>query len=589
MRVGTSYYPELVDPKEWSRDLGLMRETGIEVIRMLDFAWTSLEPREGEYHWDWLDSFVDLADEHEMDLIFCTPTASPPAWLATQYPQIMIELRDGTRRPFGARRDADVCSPIYRDYACEIARRMGERYGQHRRLIGWQIDNELCGSEHQYPESHTPENTWRFRRWLRERYGSIEAVNRAWYLAFWNQSWSDWGEVTTPRPERVTPGWTIDYARFFSEMHVEFARLQYDVLRPLIHDSQWITHNSTAMFDRGLDHADMGHAMDVAGWDAYYGAASAGHEFKEAFIGLACDWLRTATRKPIKIMETAFGQLRDEQKLDRYLKLLARHGADLLLIYHWRGKRGNVEQGGGVCDFSGDPRPENIAPVRQAVAFARSAPPAETSRRSAAFIFSVDCYRAHLHRPPLAKRSGRPDYLDAMIPMYDVARRALGPLDVLAPGEPLDGYRVVFAPALRLLDESHADVILDYVSRGGVLFAAGDMAHQSTTGVFYPKPGSPLQPALGVKIQTSRFELERVTVECVDGERFEADGWIERWDETDGEVLGRFRDCTWDGMPALLRRVYGKGDVFFSAVTGADSVEYFLPAVLNAAGITDVG
>ncbi len=586
MKIGASYYPEFCPPEEWDADLARMRDAGIAAVRVLDFAWSVMEPREGEYDWGWLDRFVDLADRREMDLVFCTPTATPPAWLATQYPQIMIEMRRGDRRPFGARRDVDVCSPIYREYACEIADRMGERYGRHPRLVGWQIDNELCGSEHEFPESHTPETTWRFRRWLRDRYGTVDRVNDAWYLTFWNQRWSDWGEVTTPRPDRVTHGWAIDYARFFSDMQVEFARLQYDVLRPLIDGRQWITHNSTAMFDRGLDHADMARALDVAGWDAYYGAASAGHGYRGEFVALACDWLRTATRKPIKIMETSFEKFTPEG-LDQYLGLLARHGADLVMLYHWRAKRGNVEQGGGVCGFDGRPRPERLARVHQAVATARETAPAEPTKRSCAFIFSVDNYRVNLHRPSWVHKPARPDYLDAMIPTYAAALEHLGPMDVVAPGEPLTDYRIVFAPALRLLDEEDAAVIRDYVAVGGVLVAAGQMAHQSTTGVFHRTLGQPLQPMLGVEVRFEPSEPDGVEIVWPGGDVHPAEGWFERWDACDGEVLASFQGGAHDGVPAMLHRRYGKGAVFFSAATGLDAVRRLLPIALEAAGLAE--
>ncbi|MEM6391520.1 MAG: beta-galactosidase [Planctomycetota bacterium] len=577
MRIGTSYYPEFCPPQDWDQDLAQMRDAGVDVARVLDFAWSVIEPREGEYDWAWVDQFVEVADRHRIDLVFCTPTATPPAWLATQYPQIMIELRDGTRRAFGARRDVDVCSPIYRDYSCEIAARMAERYGGHPRVIGWQIDNELCGSEHTYPESHTPESTWRFRRWLRERYGTLDRLNDAWYLTFWNQRFSDWGEVTTPRPDRTTHGWGIDYSRFFSDMLVEYARLQYDAMRPLIREEAWITHNSTAMFDRGLDHADMARAMDVGGWDAYYGAASAGHDYKPQFIGLATDWLRTATRKPVKIMETGARDLSGE-----LIELFAKHGADLALIYHWRAKRGNVEQGGGVCGFDGKPRPQMMARVHDAVAAAERVTPISADPQPYAFVFSVDNYRANMRRPSWVKKSGRPDYLDAMIPTYTAALDAVGPMDVVAPGQTLAGYRAVFAPALKLMDADTAALLHDYVDAGGHLVVAGPMAHQSTTAVFHNTQGEPLKALLGVEVCFDpRADLEGVQVSWADGTSHAAQGWVEHWDEADGDVLARFSGGALDGVPAVISRQVGSGSIYFSAVTGYETVTKLIHLALE--------
>lgn len=147
MKFGTSYYPELIDENEWSTDLTRMRNAGLGVIRMLDFAWTAIEPAEGAYTWDWLDRFLELAHSNKFEVILCTPTATAPAWLVRQYPQIMVVLAESGRREFGGRRDVSVCSAIYRDYAVRLAADLGKRYGNHPAVIGWQIDNELMGPE----------------------------------------------------------------------------------------------------------------------------------------------------------------------------------------------------------------------------------------------------------------------------------------------------------------------------------------------------------------------------------------------------------------------------------------------------------
>ena len=580
MQVGTSYYPELTPQMDWDRDLGLMAEAGLSVVRVFDFAWAAFEPRELEYDFAWAQRFLDLLTKHGLSAVLCTPSAAPPAWLIHQYPQIMIETREGQSLPFGGRRDVDVCSPIFRDYAVRIATAMGERFGQHPAVIGWQIDNELCGAEHLAPESHTPESTWRFRRWLQAKYGDLAALNKAWYMTFWSQAFSAWGEVTTPRCQRVTRGWAIDYSRFFSDMQAEFARLQYDALRPHLAEHQWINHNSTAMFDRGLNHADMARALDNAGWDAYLGAASAGHGYQEQFVCLANDWLRTATRQPVKVMETGIHDCTEE-----YLSLLARHGVDMVLFWHWRCHRGNLEAGGRtICDYAGEPYPESYALAKAAAAFGRQASAPDVSRRHAAMIFSVDCFRAHLHKGK-GWKEGPPDYLDALIPTYAEAIERLGPIDVVEPGASLDGYRIVFAPSLRLLDESAAAVIRDYVESGGVLLASGKTAQVNGTAVYYERPGEPLAAVIGARLRVpgDHPRLEAATIQTHDGQSLATEGWVERWVEADGEVLGTFRGGEFDGLAALRHRSVGRGQAFLSATSDRNAIAYLMPQALAAA------
>lgn len=168
MKLGASYYPELVSETEWRRDLLNMREARLSVIRMNEFAWSSLEPREGEYAFGWLDRFLDLAHELGFEVILCTPTATPPAWLGTQYPEVYVELADGEVRRHGGRRDMDLDNEVYRYFSHQITVKLGERYGQHPAVSHWQLDNELFGVEGPdlRPGCHTRAATFRFRQYL---------------------------------------------------------------------------------------------------------------------------------------------------------------------------------------------------------------------------------------------------------------------------------------------------------------------------------------------------------------------------------------------------------------------------------------
>ncbi len=580
MKWGVSYYPEWTPRSEWARDLDRMNQAGLTVLRILDFGWSAIEPREGDYRWDWLDHFLELVADRDMQVVMCTPTATPPPWLAQQYPQVMIELRTGQRRPFGSRRDVDLCSPIYRDYCAEIAQRMADRYGHHATVLGWQIDNEIVGPELAPPESHSPDANWRFRRWLRERYETIDALNEAWFTIFWNQAFSDWGEVTTPRHDRVTRGWAVDHARFFSDMIIEYTKVQYDVIRPRIADHQWITTNSTAMMDRGIDHGELHNRLDVAGWDAYPGAASAGHGHPMAFTALVCDWLRASTRKPVKVLETRVTPGEPGTKL---FPMLHHHGVDTVLLWHWREHRGNVEQRSQViCDWAGEPYPDHLERVKQAVESTRNLPalPDELPPKRVALIFSLDNYRVHMHKDPYDR--SKLNYLDTLIAMYEPLWEAGIEMDVVPPDADLSGYELVAAPSLRLLDEADAKRITDYVAQGGALLASAKSAHQNTTAVFYPQPLSPLADVLGVTLREDARPPETpLTIQLADGTTVDAVAWPEKWETTDGEVLGHFASGPLDGRPAVLKRRFGQGHVLYLAAPSAPAITALLPEWLK--------
>ncbi len=180
MEFGVSYYPELTPESEWDRDLGMMLAHGIRTVRILDFAWSSIEPKEGVYDFGWLDRFMDLCAGRGFSVVMCVPTAAPPQWLMSQFPEIMIERRDGSRLSYGERRACCVNSTVYRDFSAGVAEALAQRFGRHAAVVGWQADNELIGPEYRdIFECHCPDCQWRFRKWLKKRYGTVQEINEA--------------------------------------------------------------------------------------------------------------------------------------------------------------------------------------------------------------------------------------------------------------------------------------------------------------------------------------------------------------------------------------------------------------------------
>ena len=571
LTFGVSYYPELLEHEQWDHDLELMSEAGLKVVRVLEFAWAQLEPREGQYEWAWADRFLDRCDSHGLRVVICTPTATPPTWLLRQYPDVMVTLREGGRRTIGSRRDLDPCHPIYRDFSERIAGLMARRWGGRDTLIGWQIDNELIGPELAPPETHSAMAQWRFRRWLRQKYrDDLEALNEAWFLGFWSQRFSDWGEVLTPVHERVTRGWALDYAAFFSDMLGDYARLQYDAIRPHAAAEQWITTNATAMVDRGIDHAAIARRLDVAGWDAYPGAASAGRGHHDAYTAMCCDWLRCATGKPVKILETVVGPTQIDAD---YLRMLHRHGVDLVLFWHWRQHRGNVEQNSEpVCDYEGKPYADCLDFIKQITRdptlVGCGAP--DLSRRDTAMLLDIHNQRWHLHRDP-HHAAPTYDYARAAGHTYAGLREAGVSLDVIDWAAALDDYQLLVVPSPRLMDREQAERLMAYVRGGGRLILTGKACAMSRTGVYHAPPGGPLSAMLGV---TGRDESRVTETQPArrDQARVEFDPWIdvleEPWEPDAGEpaeVLARFIGGIAEGRPALLHRRHGSGEVWYLA------------------------
>jgi len=576
MEFGVSYYPELIPADQWERDLDLMAEHGLTVVRFLEFAWSRFEPREGEYEWPWLDRFLAMLTDRKMTAILGTPTASAPPWFSRQHPEAGCVMSDGERLGYGSRRTLCVNHPVYRHFAEDVARRLGERYGEHPAVIGWQIDNELIGPERGEFLCHCENCQWRFRDWLKRRYPGVDAVNEAWGLGFWSMSFGDWGEVVTPRRTHC-PGYVLDAYRFYSDSQVAFIKLQRDALRQNIDDRQFICHNSTGIFDRGIDHRAYARAQDQTGWDAYAGAAAAGHEAKAPFAGLAHDLFRSSLGKPFWVFETNT----DERQYAAYLAEMRARGARGIVYWHWRQHRSGVEQNNpALCDHAGRPNLERLAMLRRVHERLRGDRlPESIDRRPAAIVFTPDCVRA-VHR-----RKQRPiPYLDAVAKAYQPLWRHGIATDVVYPGQALDGYRLVVMPGLSLISAEQAAVLRTFVEHGGVLLAGGETAHRDLHGVFFPRRGQPLEEVLGFSIESSGPD-EPAAIETVDGRSFPAAACVESVAPTDAEVLAWHRRDGERVEPAALRHRFGEGTVFYAASRSGPLHEWLAEAAADAAGL----
>ncbi|MCM1173790.1 MAG: beta-galactosidase [Blautia sp.] len=267
MTMGTCYYPEHWNEELWASDLERMKEAGITVIRIAEFAWNKIEPREKEYDFSFFDRFLDLCLEKKMNVIFSTPTATPPAWLTEAHEEALNARMDGTLYRHGCRKHYNYNSPVYQEYCREIVTRTAMHYGPHPAVIGWQIDNELnCEIRDFYSEADDAA----FRIFLQEKYGTLDALNAAWGAVFWNQTYTDWKQVHLPRPvpaDGVNPHLKLDYCRFVAESTFRFCKMQADILRKYCKPGDFITTNG--MFPHIDNHRMAKECLDIYLYDSY--------------------------------------------------------------------------------------------------------------------------------------------------------------------------------------------------------------------------------------------------------------------------------------------------------------------------------
>ncbi|MBO5486900.1 MAG: beta-galactosidase [Eubacterium sp.] len=246
--LGVCYYPEHWEESLWDDDLERMKEYGIEVIRIAEFAWNKFEPEEGVFTFDFFDRFMERTKEKGMKVIFCTPTATPPLWLSEKYPEILNADIDGNLYYHGTRRHYNLNSVIYREYCRKITEKLAEHYVKYDNIVGWQLDNEInCENDLYYSQSDHDA----FRKYCKEKYKTLDNFNQKMGTVFWNQTYTDWQQVHLTRRTntygQTNPHLQLEEKRFISESVYSFFKLQADIIRKWQNiygrENQFITTN----------------------------------------------------------------------------------------------------------------------------------------------------------------------------------------------------------------------------------------------------------------------------------------------------------------------------------------------------------
>ena len=236
MRIGVDYYPEHWDRTLWKADADLMKETGVKLVRLAEFAWCRMEPEEGRFTFDWLDDAVKMFAERGIGVVLCTPTSCPPLWLYEKYRDSVMVEKDGVPTRIGVRGHRCINHPNVREHCERIIEEMTRHYAGNPAVIAWQIDNELeayqcycgtCGAK--------------FRGWLRQKYGSLDEINKAYGNVVWSGEYSSWEQIRLPfghYPEAwMNPAFMLDYNRFASDNMIEFSSWQAALIRKNCPDS----------------------------------------------------------------------------------------------------------------------------------------------------------------------------------------------------------------------------------------------------------------------------------------------------------------------------------------------------------------
>jgi len=608
---GADYYPEQWPEEVWEEDVALMREAGVNLVNVGIFAWSRIQSAEGHYDWGWLDRILDLLHRNGIGAGLATATASPPPWATAAYPEMLPHDADGTVFSPGARQHFSPTSPDYRRLASELVEAIATRYATHPAVKLWHVDNELgCHLHYDYSD-HAARA---FRAWLQERFGTIDALNRAWGTTFWSQIYTDFEQILPPRKATygVNPAHLLDFKRFTSDALLGLFTMQRDIIRSA-GAMQPVTTNFMGAFPPA-NYWKWAKEMDVIA-DDNYPDPNVPESFRDS--AFARDLMRSLKPGvPWILMEQSTNAVnwrptnapkKPGQMAALSMQAVA-HGADGIMFFQWRQSQRGVEKfhSAMVPQVGTDSQVwrDVVALGAQLRALPETAP---DSHARIALVFDWESWWAFGsgHHPVSIR------YDEVVQRWYNALHRLHYSIDFVHPRSDLGAYALVIAPTVYLLDDLGAENLAAFARSGGTLLvsAFSDVVDEddafihggfltrlsSTLGIRLEEFGALVPPPAAVSSKSAGEPASATGSEGVGEREAPFDGpsgggkgqyLAEVIHPTTASVIGRFTAGRNEGRAALTANKAGRGNALYIATIPDDAGMTGL--VRYAAGIAGI-
>jgi len=581
--TGVFYYPEHWDESQWERDIKKMADLGLEIVHMGEFSWARLEPRKGKYDFEWLDTAVGLAEKYGLKVILCSTTATPPAWLSERHPEILRVMENGQRLAHGRRQQASFSSDFYRRYSLKLIEKLAKRYGQNPTVIGWQLDNEPKGTV-DYSENATE----RFRDWLEEKYGTIDALNEAWGAAFWSMTYNNFDQITLPR---ITLGMNnphhhLDHDRFMAQETASHLSLQAETIRKHAAPHQWITTNFEN--DRGDADPRLNKDLDFVSYTTYMAHAYNMGVGEEGFrrgmphhIVRAADYYRPIGEMT-GIMELQPGQI----NWSRVANPLIEPGVVRMWLWHAYAAgnefactyRFRQPLFGSEMYHYGIMNPDGVTTSYSGVDFSTFANEIKTLRkaydpnhkpneayvkRKTGLLTSRD-NRWRQERRPLSQDW---DYFEFVVDHYYPVVKSFGaPVDFIDEEVDFSEYAVMVAPAYQILDDGLVKKWEAYVRQGGHLVLGSRTGQMNRDGQLWEgRRSEPILDLIGAELFA--FDIipsPKQGAVAYGDETFSWNIWGDILEPMEGtKTWATYKNGFYRGKAAVTHRQVGEGTVTY--------------------------
>lgn len=567
---GGDYNPNQWPKEIWEEDIRIFKKASINSATVNVFSWAKIQPSENCYDFEELDQIIEKLSTEGFDIVLATSTAALPAWMFKKHPEVARTDYDGRHHKFGQRHNACPNSLVYQKYAERLATKLAERYGENPQVTCWHINNEYGG------ECYCDNCEKAFRVWLKDKYHTIEALNKAWNMEFWGHTVYEWDEIVLPNAlsegigydKTAFAGISIDYRRFNSDSLLKNYMMERDAIRK-IDPTTPITTNLMGTF-KGLDYFKWAKEMDLVSWDNY-----PAYNTPWSLVAMTHDLMRGLKQQPFMLMEQTpsqqnwqpYNSLKKPGQMRAQSYQTIAHGADTIQYFQLRRSIGACEKfHGAVIEHVGH---EDTRVFRETAAL--GAELAQLSdiigtqtQAQVAVIFDWDNYWAleYTSGPTVDLK-----YVEQIHRYYRYFYEQNIAVDLVPVDADLSKYKLVAAPVLYMIKEGMQERLTDFVKQGGALLTTymSGIVDQSDNVHLGGYPG-PLRELAGIWVE----EIDALAPEQSNGVSLvneDLSGTSNLVSDLihleNAEALAHYTSNFYAGMPAVTKNTFGDGTVYY--------------------------
>lgn len=591
---GVAYYDEYMPYERLDKDIEMMKEAGINVVRIAESTWSTVEPQDGVYDFTHIDRVLNAMDKAGIKVIVGTPTYAVPTWLVRKCPDVLVITPDGPRQ-YGPRQNMDISNKNFRFYAERVIRKIMEHLKDHPAIIGYQVDNETKAYNTAGPEVQKL-----FVQYMKDKFVSLDSINKAFGLDYWSNRINSWEDFPSMGGS-INASQVAEFAKFQRKLVTDYLGWQAAIVNEYKNPSQFVTQNFDLEwrgFSFGIqtevDHFAAAKSMDIAGVDIYHPTQDALTGTEISFGGDIARSMKSG--KNYLVIETEAqgfaqwvpypGQLR----LQAFSHLAS--GANMVEYWHWHSIHNSLEtywKGLLSHDFEPNPTYEEAKTIGKD--FQRLSPDLINLKKTnkVAILFSNEALSAFNWFK--FGWGSTVSYNDILRSMYDALYRMNVEVDFVDPSSTnIEDYKLIIVPALYAAPDSLLELLNRFVKNGGhiVYTYKSGFSDQNVKVRTCRQPGI-ISEACGITY--SQFTVpQNVSLKGdpfqVGTENNKVNTWMELNTPTTAKVLAYYDHPVWGKYAAITQNSFGKGTAtYIGCVTSNQVTEKILADAVKNAGL----